>query len=156
MNSPKPEPTVEINKPLKVPTTPLESVENLGTKIEEILIPTYECYLQAHLLSNSKLIEPVTDKYGPTSRHFLDIYSPVELESDSSMPTIVFIYGGGLVEGNKSDRSSKDRGIFFDNVGSYFAKRGFITVSFFKLLAVRFTYNTNKYYYHFRLYQIID
>lgn len=43
------------------------------------------------------------------------------------MPTLVFLYGGGLIHGSKS--GAQEDSVFWNNVGTYFAKAGFVTVT---------------------------
>lgn len=56
--------------------------------------------------------------YGEDSRQKLDLYQP----EGTGHPILIFIQGGGYRSGEKND------GIFYRNLGIYFAKRGFLTV----------------------------
>jgi acetyl esterase/lipase len=55
-------------------------------------------------------------RYAPGDRHELDIYTP---RAEAAAPVVVFIYGGGWKDGNKSD---------YRFVAAALAARGFLTV----------------------------
>jgi len=55
-------------------------------------------------------------RYAPGDRHELDIYAP---QGDAAAPVVVFIYGGGWKDGNKSE---------YRFVAAALAARGFLTV----------------------------
>lgn len=55
--------------------------------------------------------------YGPDPRQKLDIYRP----DGGSCPLIMFVPGGGYRSGEKMD------GLFYRNIGLYFARHGFVT-----------------------------
>lgn len=114
--------------PRIIPHSPLDFVQNLvdKTDIDEIL--PYEAYYAAHSMRKDLLITPITIPYGNKARQNLDIYSPPNLENNS-MPTLVFLYGGGLIHGSKS--SNEVGSVFWNNVGTYFAMRGYVTVRLF-------------------------
>jgi acetyl esterase/lipase len=56
--------------------------------------------------------------FGPGARDRLDVYQPA-VSSDKPLPVIVFLYGGGWTEGNKS---------FYRFVGTTLAQLGYVTV----------------------------
>jgi acetyl esterase len=58
-------------------------------------------------------------EYGRHPRHRLDVYLP-ETQTAPSLPILVFVHGGGFVQGDKSRES---------NIGYYFARHGIMTVS---------------------------
>jgi acetyl esterase len=60
-------------------------------------------------------------RYGPHSRHLLDIFAPADARA---RPTILFIHGGAFTRGSKSVN-----GEIYDNVLFWFAQRGFIGVN---------------------------
>ncbi|GJJ14199.1 hypothetical protein Clacol_008461 [Clathrus columnatus] len=63
-----------------------------------------------------------TFQFGPTERHKLDVYYPPE--GTSNAPILFFVYGGGFVSGSRN----RLPGIYFDNIGAFYAKRGVLTV----------------------------
>jgi acetyl esterase/lipase len=68
------------------------------------------------LAQNAGLTETRDISYAPGDRHALDIYAP---KGQSSAPVVVFIYGGGWKDGNKSE---------YRFVAAALATRGFLTV----------------------------
>ena len=63
------------------------------------------------------VIADVDIPYGYHSRHVMDIYRPET--SAGRLPVIVFLHGGGFIQGDKSFRA---------NLGYFFAQQGFVTV----------------------------
>jgi len=63
-----------------------------------------------------------TFKYGPTDRHQLDVYYPPS--GTSNAPILFFVYGGGFTTGARNNIPD----ILYDNLGSFFAQRGILTV----------------------------
>lgn len=58
--------------------------------------------------------------YGPAGeRNLLDVYAA---EGISGAPVLVFVHGGGFVAGDRSD------GTFYDNVGHWAVREGFVAV----------------------------
>jgi acetyl esterase/lipase len=68
------------------------------------------------LAQNAGLTETRDISYAPGDRHALDIYAP---KGQSLAPVVVFIYGGGWKDGNKSE---------YRFVAAALATRGFLTV----------------------------
>lgn len=116
--------------------------------IPAVTSSTYKIYTP-HLLRNIEKIyeiEPITEQYGSHDRHKVDIYQarprhdtkqPQQHESsdrgadaagDNRSPILVFLYGGGMVRG---DRILKEKdvpkGLMFRNLGVFFAERGLTT-----------------------------
>jgi acetyl esterase len=60
--------------------------------------------------------------YGPGERHKLDIHQPAN--PTDGMPILVFVHGGGFTGGEKSSN-----GLLWDNVTTYFAKRGILGIN---------------------------
>lgn len=56
--------------------------------------------------------------YADDERHRLDVYRP-SAPASVLRPVLVFFHGGGFIRGDKSHR---------DNVGYYFARRGFVVI----------------------------
>jgi acetyl esterase/lipase len=84
------------------------------------------------LLKNKTAILEVsrdTVSYGAHPRQKLDIYlpSPVSGENTLDSPYLVFLYGGGLVQGGKIIPVIPDD-LGYHNLGTFFAKRGFTAI----------------------------
>lgn len=60
--------------------------------------------------------------YGPDSRHRLDVFAPPVA---GSMPVVLFVHGGGFVGGDKGGEGDP----FFNNVGAWAVRSGFIGVT---------------------------
>jgi acetyl esterase/lipase len=60
--------------------------------------------------------------YGPDSRNRLDVFATGEV---SGRPVVVFVHGGGFVQGDKGDASAP----FYNNVGAWAARAGFVGVT---------------------------
>ncbi|PIL33055.1 hypothetical protein GSI_04504 [Ganoderma sinense ZZ0214-1] len=69
-----------------------------------------------------------TFKFGETDRHQLDVYypDPAAVSADRTVPVLFFIYGGGFVAGDRKYKAPLDLG--YANLGTFFAKRGILTV----------------------------
>lgn len=61
-------------------------------------------------------------EYGEHERHRLDLFSRPGLEK---APVLVFVHGGGFVMGDKRSAETP----FYDNIGTYAARKGFIGVT---------------------------
>lgn len=61
-------------------------------------------------------------RYGPDARHRLDVFAPA---SASGMPVVVFVHGGGFLQGDKGDAEAP----FFNNFGAWALREGFIGVT---------------------------
>lgn len=68
------------------------------------------------LAPKSGITETRDVRYGPGDRHTLDIYAP---NADRDAPVVVFVYGGGWKDGDKSE---------YRFVGAALAAKGFLTV----------------------------
>jgi acetyl esterase/lipase len=60
--------------------------------------------------------------YGTDSRHRLDIFAPA---TASNLPVVLFVHGGGYVGGDKGGEGDP----FFNNVGAWAVRSGFIGVT---------------------------
>ncbi|KAM5542092.1 hypothetical protein V8D89_004402 [Ganoderma adspersum] len=69
-----------------------------------------------------------TFQFGDTDRHQLDVYypDPAAVSGDGPVPVLFFIYGGGFVMGDRKYKPPLDLG--YANLGTFFAKRGILTV----------------------------
>jgi acetyl esterase/lipase len=54
----------------------------------------------------------------------LDVFLPEN--ASGKLPVVLFVYGGGMVKGDK--RLPPSKGTIYANVGNYFAKLGFVGV----------------------------
>jgi triacylglycerol lipase len=61
-------------------------------------------------------------QYGPDARHRLDIFSP---RRATGCPVVLFVHGGGFVQGDKGNAGDP----FFNNVGAWAVRSGFIGVT---------------------------
>jgi acetyl esterase/lipase len=79
----------------------MERLPAFGTAISEVVMPTFKAYVPL-LMANASAIKSTkreTFTYGPNPRQALDVYTPSA--STDTTPIFVFIYGGGLVRGDK-------------------------------------------------------
>ena len=93
----------------------------IGPKFDpEILETTSRIY--APLVGKPKTAVKVTADvaYGSDPRQKLDVYQPAK----PSGTVLVYIPGGGFVGGDKNDAN----GIFYGNLGNYFADHGILTI----------------------------
>lgn len=60
--------------------------------------------------------------YGPDDRHRLDLYVADGPSEGTGRPVLVFVHGGNFVAGDKTDPG----GTYYDNVGYWAARHGFI------------------------------
>lgn len=60
--------------------------------------------------------------YGPDPRHRLDLFVP---RAAGNLPVFVFVHGGGFVQGDKGAPDAP----FYNNVGAWAAREGFIGVT---------------------------
>jgi triacylglycerol lipase len=72
--------------------------------------------------------------YGPHERHRVDVFT--SKETGTKRPIVVFIHGGGFSRGGKSSPGSP----FFDNIGAWAARQGFVGVTLNYRLAPQFQY----------------
>ncbi|KAG6836078.1 hypothetical protein H0H93_011621 [Arthromyces matolae] len=99
-----------------------------STSPSEILKPTVAAFLPL-LEANRSTIEEIPSKtfqYGPTARHQLDVYYPLTPSSGGKTRVLLWTYGGGFTSGDR--RLPPPTDIAYANVGSFFARRGFIVV----------------------------
>jgi triacylglycerol lipase len=60
--------------------------------------------------------------YGPDSRHRLDVFAPA---AGTNLPVVLFVHGGGYIGGDKGNEGDP----FFNNVGAWAVRSGFIGVT---------------------------
>ncbi|KIJ40221.1 hypothetical protein M422DRAFT_32288 [Sphaerobolus stellatus SS14] len=110
----------------------IQEVSNLLS----ILGPTRDAFipLLKARISEIRKTPKNTFKYGSTDRHQVDVYYPPK--GTSNAPVLFFIYGGGFLMGSRDVVP----GLLFDNIGSFFAQRGILTVIADYRLAPTFTY----------------
>ena len=100
----------------------MEQLPAFGTAIADIVIPTSKTYAPL-LIANASAIKSTkteTFTYGPHPRQALDVYYPSS--NHDSAPIFVFIYGGGLVRGDKV-LSAIPGGLVYANVGHFIAEK---------------------------------
>ena len=106
----------------------MDSLEGLGREIVDVLRPTFTTYIDIHKARKQEILaNPSTEHaYGPHPRQKLDLYLPINSSnSKSKLPCVVFLIGGGFVQGNKIVPGSD--GTIHANVGNFFEQRGFVT-----------------------------
>ncbi|KAI1816640.1 Alpha/Beta hydrolase protein [Poronia punctata] len=95
-----------------------------------VLLFTFEAYSRL-LLANSSGIRSVTretHKYGPSPRHFLDIYFPDTPSPPGEKKTVlIFFHGGGFFAGSRVNEEYAG-GLIFGNIGRYFTWKLNMTV----------------------------
>lgn len=62
--------------------------------------------------------------YGPHARHRLDVFRSTE-DRSQARPVFMFVHGGGFTGGDKTS----DDGLFYDNIGIWAARNGFVGVN---------------------------
>jgi len=103
----------------------MDHLPALGTDIGQNAIPTFKTYAPLLGAASPTFFQPSTYHYSSDNnitRHELDVYLP---ETPGKHPVMVFVHGGGLIKG---DKQMPFRGAH-QNVGTFFAKRGYTTVS---------------------------
>lgn len=102
----------------------VEKLRALGTAVNLPMIGgTTELYKPLHAGAAAADVKIVRDeRYGEADRHRLDLFVPAGARD---LPVLVFVHGGGFVSGDKSMPGSP----FYDNVGLWAARNGFIGVT---------------------------
>ncbi len=98
-----------------------EKIAAIGPKFDnDILVHTRELYLPfVRQQASGKVTITADVAYGSDPRQKLDIYRP----DGRRLPILVYIPGGGYVGGDKNAD-----GVFYGNLGVYFANHGFLVV----------------------------
>jgi carboxylesterase type B len=105
----------------------MDQLSSLGTSIAQTVGPTFKVYAPLLGAARSSFAVPQTFRYSQEAitRHELDVYLPAGTGAKS--PVMVFVHGGGM---NKGDKQLPLPGAH-QNVGTFFSKRGFVTVRTF-------------------------
>lgn len=107
----------------------MEQLPPLGKSIGDIVQPTFKIY-RPLLEANAQTINSVeksTHQYGLHERHKLDIYTPPAPKLiNGRKPVLMFLYGGGLVNGARTLPPFGD--LVHANVGAFFALKFGYTV----------------------------
>jgi acetyl esterase/lipase len=108
----------------------MEQLKPLGRAIPVVLGPTTEIY-SALLTKNAAEIKKTTVEthaYGSHPRQQLDLYTPASKGVGEPKPILIFLYGGGFVNGEKNlKRIHGD--VAFANLGHFFCENfGFDTI----------------------------
>lgn len=114
-------------------TKSMDQIANLPRSIAESVLPTVQAF-EPLLRENAAAIRSTrkeTFPYGNDPRQQLDVYYPTERRrpsmSSSSTPVLIFMYGGGLVRGDRTLQMAD--GLPHSNIGYFFAERyGYTTI----------------------------
>lgn len=106
----------------------MDQLQQLGTDIGSVVGPTFQTYAPLLVAQQDEIksLKKEEHSYGPHSRQKLDIYYATEVKH-SPQQVLVFFYGGGLVNGNKSDPQYAN-GTTFANLAYFFVKQFGFTV----------------------------
>ncbi|KAI1613938.1 Alpha/Beta hydrolase protein [Exophiala viscosa] len=103
----------------------MEHLAPLGTAIQDIVLPTHKIYAPLLLKQADKIrsTRRETFAYGQHPRQKLDVYTPsAGVKSVTGKSSVfIFLYGGGLVRGEKINTNYLD-GLVYANLGHYFAE----------------------------------
>jgi acetyl esterase/lipase len=97
-----------------------EKIKAIGAKFDqEILAQTQALYAPLVKQQSRAGVTVTADiAYGGDPRQKLDVYRP----EGRRLPVLVYIPGGGYVGGDKNSD-----GVFYGNLGTYFARHGYVT-----------------------------
>ncbi len=129
---PPPAPRV-TNAPAGMPADVASGLREIGPKIDGVKTTA----LYAPLFKDAKLDDLTVQRdaaYGPHERHRVDVFT--SKEKATKRPILVFIHGGGFSRGGKSAPNSP----YFDNIGAWAARQGFVGVTLNYRLAPQFQY----------------
>jgi len=107
----------------------MEKLPSMGTEIMKVLMPTIHAFVPELQKNKSTIlsIPRVEYIYGSHPRQKLDMYTAVS--SPSTSPILIFLYGGGLVQGDKIvPPQLVPDSLVYHNLGSFFAQRGYTTI----------------------------
>jgi acetyl esterase/lipase len=91
----------------------------LGAKFDPDVLAATRAIYRPHLDLSEAPAEQADVAYGPHTRHRLDVYRP----AGDARAIVVFVHGGGFVAGDKNGD-----GVFYRNVGRWFARQGIAAV----------------------------
>ncbi|ORY61065.1 Alpha/Beta hydrolase protein [Leucosporidium creatinivorum] len=103
----------------------MEQLPAFGTHVFQSVQPTFELYATLLRPQLPSLLEPVEHVYGEHPRHKVDVYR--DGRDEEQLPVLIFVHGGGLNRGDKRMPNGLIQGAH-QNVGSFFAKEGFLTL----------------------------
>jgi triacylglycerol lipase len=101
----------------------LRALEPLGTDLSlEMVQATIAVYAELAGPPTEDLYRITRDQvYGADPRHRLDMFAPA-VPFDSPRPVVLFVHGGGFIGGDKGGPDDP----FYNNVGTWAVRRGFI------------------------------
>lgn len=112
---------------------PLQALRDLpGTSVQEVAFPTFKLF--ASLLKTRaaeiRSVQCDSYSYGPDDRQRLDLYSPASpCLTNGRRTVLIFLYGGGFVNGNRTLPLPFLDGLVHANIGAFFAlKHGYTVV----------------------------
>jgi len=100
----------------------MDKLPDFGTAIGDVVMPTYQAYMPL-LLAQVDTIKSTSREsftYGKHPRQQLDVYTPSNAAQEQNR-VLVFLYGGGLVRGDKINPISP-QGLVYANLGHFFAE----------------------------------
>jgi acetyl esterase/lipase len=102
-----------------------QRIEELGRSITPALLQgTIAMFAKDALKPDASFCSVTRDvAYGENSRHRLDIFRP--LGETTGRPIIMFVHGGGFIGGDKGNADAP----FYNNIGAWAARSGFIGVT---------------------------
>jgi len=100
-----------------------DELDRIGYAITPQMIrATYELYVAENRKAAKGGVKATRDvAYGSSPLQTLDVHPP---ENRTAAPVVVFVHGGGFVEGNKTINAE-----LFSNVPTYFARHGLVGVN---------------------------
>lgn len=100
----------------------MDQLPEFGRSIYPALVPTMKAYATLHEKNRANIESTPREEfeYGDDPRQKLDMYSPEQISDDT--PVLVFVYGGGLSQGDKRMPSPLTaEGLVYANIGHYFS-----------------------------------
>ncbi|KII84808.1 hypothetical protein PLICRDRAFT_45612 [Plicaturopsis crispa FD-325 SS-3] len=106
----------------------MDAIANIPTTdvTPELVVPTLKAFAAVLETKRTEIeaVEKKTFQYGDLARQQLDVYYPPS--SSGKVPVLFFVYGGGFVSGERAFPGPFS--LIYANLGSFYAKRGFLTV----------------------------
>lgn len=100
-----------------------ERLEGLGRDLSPAMLGGTTQIFAGMARGSDPSVEVIRDlEYGEHERHRLDVFRKPGPEN---APVLVFVHGGGFVMGDKRSAETP----FYDNIGTYAARKGFIGVT---------------------------
>jgi triacylglycerol lipase len=114
-----------------------EKVREMGRVIDPpATIKLYDPLHSKEPFAGVKIVRDIS--YGPDARHLLDVFTP-DQTGGGPRPVLIFVHGGAFVAGNKKGPPGS---FYFDNVGVWAVRSGWIGVNITYRLAPRHTWPT--------------